>query len=188
MKIIDSDIEAVKFIYPDIFPDERGFFLESYNKKRYEEAGLYVNFVQDNFSKSVKGTVRGLHYQVGENAQGKLCFVILGKVLDVAVDQFLTLETGGQLEFADVDGLVVHIDHPADGQQNGLVEDAVNDHADDGDDDDDRCADEGAGLTALAFQPGKMFLRNDTGRFIFCHTTSHCNGVSGAARPRHPRK
>jgi dTDP-4-dehydrorhamnose 3,5-epimerase len=86
MKIINSEIEAVKFIYPDIFPDERGFFLESYNKNRYDDAGFNLNFVQDNFSKSVKGTVRGLHYQVGENVQGKLCFVILGRVLDVAVD------------------------------------------------------------------------------------------------------
>ncbi len=96
MKIIDSQIEDVKFIYPDVFPDTRGFFLESYNKKRYNDAGIDVNFIQDNFSKSVKGTVRGLHYQIGENAQGKLCFVILGKVLDVAVDIRFGSPTFGQ--------------------------------------------------------------------------------------------
>jgi len=96
MKIINSQIEDVKFIYPDIFPDARGFFLESYNKMRYNDAGINENFIQDNFSKSVKGTVRGLHYQVGENAQGKLCFVILGKVLDVAVDIRFGSPTFGQ--------------------------------------------------------------------------------------------
>ena len=73
-------------IEPDFFPDARGFFFESYNKKNYNEAGINAEFVQDNISKSVKGTIRGLHYQVGEFAQGKLCQVISGSVLDVAVD------------------------------------------------------------------------------------------------------
>ena len=86
MQVIKSQLEGVLLIQPDIFEDARGFFFESYNKKRYEEAGLNVNFVQDNFSKSVKGTIRGLHYQVGQSAQGKLCYVIMGRVLDVAVD------------------------------------------------------------------------------------------------------
>lgn len=86
MKIIETDIDGVLVIEPDFFPDARGFFFESYNKKKYEDAGLNFNFVQDNISKSQKGTIRGLHYQVGEFAQGKLCQVITGSVLDVAVD------------------------------------------------------------------------------------------------------
>lgn len=73
-------------IEPDFFPDSRGFFFESYNKKKYEDAGMNFDFVQDNISKSNKGTIRGLHYQVGENSQGKLCQVLTGSVMDVAVD------------------------------------------------------------------------------------------------------
>lgn len=86
MKIIKTELEGVLIIEPDFFADARGYFFESYNKKKYEEAGLNFNFVQDNISKSEKGTIRGLHYQVGNNAQGKLCQVISGTVLDVAVD------------------------------------------------------------------------------------------------------
>lgn len=86
MQIINSKLQGVMLIQPDIFADSRGFFMESYNKKRYEEAGLKIDFVQDNISKSGKGTIRGLHYQIGEYAQGKLCYAIIGKVLDVAVD------------------------------------------------------------------------------------------------------
>lgn len=86
MNIIKTEVEGVLIIEPDFFPDARGFFFESYNKNKYNEKGLIAEFVQDNISKSVKGTIRGLHYQVGEFAQGKLCQVISGSVLDVAVD------------------------------------------------------------------------------------------------------
>lgn len=86
MKIIKTDIDGVLIIEPDVFNDARGFFFESYNEKNYRDAGLNFNFVQDNISKSAFGTIRGLHYQVGEYAQGKLCQVIKGKVFDVAVD------------------------------------------------------------------------------------------------------
>lgn len=86
MNILKSEIEAVLIIEPDFFPDDRGFFFESYNRQKYNDAGIDAEFVQDNISKSVKGTIRGLHYQVGNFAQGKLCQVISGKVLDVAVD------------------------------------------------------------------------------------------------------
>lgn len=86
MKVIETNLEGVLLLEPDVFKDDRGFFLESYSKKRYDEYGINVNFVQDNISKSCKATVRGLHYQAGEFSQGKLCQVILGKVLDVAVD------------------------------------------------------------------------------------------------------
>jgi dTDP-4-dehydrorhamnose 3,5-epimerase len=86
LKVSETELQGVLLIQPDVFGDERGFFLESFNKERYKQAGIEFNFVQDNLSKSKKGTIRGLHYQVGEMAQGKLCYVINGKVLDVAVD------------------------------------------------------------------------------------------------------
>ena len=86
MKVSKTNIEGLLLIEPDLFSDGRGYFFESYNKEKYAEIGLDINFVQDNISQSKKGTVRGLHYQVGDKAQGKLCQVISGKVLDVAVD------------------------------------------------------------------------------------------------------
>ena len=79
-------INGLIVVTPDVHPDDRGYFFESFNKNKYADGGINQNFVQDNISKSVKGTVRGLHYQVGEYAQGKLCSVVVGKVLDVAVD------------------------------------------------------------------------------------------------------
>ena len=78
-------IEGLLVITPDIFPDERGYFYESFNKNKYTDLADY-QFVQDNISKSCFGTLRGLHYQVGDFAQGKLCSVLLGKILDIVVD------------------------------------------------------------------------------------------------------
>ncbi len=86
MEVTKTEIPGLLVIQPDVFNDSRGFFLESYSKSRYKEIGILEQFVQDNISKSKNGTVRGLHYQVGEKAQGKLCQVIEGDVLDVAVD------------------------------------------------------------------------------------------------------
>jgi dTDP-4-dehydrorhamnose 3,5-epimerase len=86
MNFEKSDINGLLIITPDVFGDERGYFFESFSLNKYEQAGINFNFVQDNISKSKKNTIRGLHYQVGEKAQGKLCQVIKGKVLDVAVD------------------------------------------------------------------------------------------------------
>jgi dTDP-4-dehydrorhamnose 3,5-epimerase len=86
LKVIKTDIAGLLVIEADVFSDDRGFFFESYSKQKYEKFGIPVEFVQDNISKSKKDTVRGLHYQVGEKAQGKLCQVIEGEVLDVAVD------------------------------------------------------------------------------------------------------
>jgi len=86
LKVTKTEITGLLVIQPDVFSDSRGYFFESYSKKKYEESGIPDDFVQDNISKSRKGTVRGLHYQVGEFAQGKLCQVIEGEVLDVAVD------------------------------------------------------------------------------------------------------
>ena len=79
------DIEGLCVIEPKVFPDERGYFVETYNQKDMEEAGLTMKFVQDNQSMSVKGVLRGLHFQK-EFPQGKLVRVVAGKVFDVAVD------------------------------------------------------------------------------------------------------
>ena len=86
MEIKDTGIDGLKLILPSIFEDSRGYFYELFNSDRYRDAGLNFDFVQDNISKSQKGTVRGLHFQIGDWEQGKICQVILGKVLDVAVD------------------------------------------------------------------------------------------------------
>jgi len=86
LDIIKTDIKGLLIIKPKVFGDERGYFFESFNEINYQKAGINFCFVQDNISKSKKNTVRGLHYQVGDYAQGKLCKVIYGKVLDVAVD------------------------------------------------------------------------------------------------------
>ncbi len=86
MNFIKTDIDGVYIIEPKIWPDARGYFFESYNKKVFDEAGLTYDFVQDNQSKSSYGTIRGLHFQKGEFSQAKLVRVIEGTVLDVAVD------------------------------------------------------------------------------------------------------
>ncbi|PHX05715.1 dTDP-4-dehydrorhamnose 3,5-epimerase [Vibrio splendidus] len=87
MKIIGTHISDVKIIEPSVFGDERGFFMETWNQKQFEElvTGKPTQFVQDNHSKSKKGILRGLHYQT-ENTQGKLIRVVSGEVFDVAVD------------------------------------------------------------------------------------------------------
>ncbi|MCD9557567.1 dTDP-4-dehydrorhamnose 3,5-epimerase [Photobacterium carnosum] len=87
MKVIETEIPDVKIIEPDVFGDERGFFIETWNQNKFEElvTGKPTQFVQDNHSKSKKGILRGLHYQT-ENTQGKLVRVVSGEVFDVAVD------------------------------------------------------------------------------------------------------
>ena len=85
MKVSASAIPEVLLLEPDVFRDGRGFFFESWNKERLSEAGLEADFVQDNHSRSVRGTLRGLHYQI-QNPQGKLVQVVRGAVFDVAVD------------------------------------------------------------------------------------------------------
>jgi len=87
MKITKLTIPEVLLIEPDVFQDNRGFFFESFNLTKFQEAtSLDVIFVQDNHSKSTQGILRGLHYQLPPHAQGKLVRVIQGEVLDVAVD------------------------------------------------------------------------------------------------------
>ncbi|PNA03235.1 MULTISPECIES: dTDP-4-dehydrorhamnose 3,5-epimerase [unclassified Pseudomonas] len=86
MNVIETDLPGVMVIAPKVFGDERGFFYESFNAKAFAEAtGVNAQFVQDNHSRSQKGVLRGLHYQL-ENTQGKLVRVTVGEVLDVVVD------------------------------------------------------------------------------------------------------
>lgn len=85
MKIIETVLPGVLIIEPKVFGDHRGFFLESFQVERYRQAGIDLPFVQDNHSRSQRGVLRGLHYQV-QQAQGKLLRVTAGEVYDVAVD------------------------------------------------------------------------------------------------------
>ncbi len=87
MNVKETNLKGCYLIEPMVFEDDRGYFFESFNKKRFKEVtGLEIEFVQDNQSKSNRGVLRGLHFQKGEFAQAKLVKVIKGKVLDVAVD------------------------------------------------------------------------------------------------------
>jgi dTDP-4-dehydrorhamnose 3,5-epimerase len=86
MKIEKTNIEGLIVIYPDVYKDSRGYFLESFNFQRFKEFGIYDNFVQDNESYSIYGVIRGLHYQLEPFSQAKLVRVIKGKVWDIAVD------------------------------------------------------------------------------------------------------
>ena len=85
MNIIETSLPGVLLIEPRVFGDARGFFLESWNRRSFAEAGLDLDFVQDNHSRSARGVLRGLHYQIG-SPQGKLVRVTNGAVFDVAVD------------------------------------------------------------------------------------------------------
>ncbi len=85
MKLIATDLPEVKVIEPRVFGDARGFFMETWNARSFAEAGLDLAFVQDNHSRSARGVLRGLHYQVRQ-AQGKLVRVVRGRAFDVAVD------------------------------------------------------------------------------------------------------
>jgi dTDP-4-dehydrorhamnose 3,5-epimerase len=86
MTIVETSIRDILIIKPAVYSDDRGYFFESFREKDLKNYGTNDNFVQDNISKSKIGTIRGLHYQVGDFKQGKLCQVLYGKVLDVAVD------------------------------------------------------------------------------------------------------
>ncbi|UDQ78800.1 dTDP-4-dehydrorhamnose 3,5-epimerase [Erwinia rhapontici] len=97
MNVIRTEIPDVLIFEPKVFGDERGFFFESFSQKVFEEAvGRKVEFVQDNHSKSSKGVLRGLHYQVAPHAQGKLVRCVVGDIFDVAVDIRSDSPTYGQ--------------------------------------------------------------------------------------------
>lgn len=85
MKVLPTPIEGLLIFEPRVFGDRRGFFLESYQRERYQQAGIKEDFVQDNISFSMRSTLRGLHYQY-PRGQGKLVQVLQGEVFDVAVD------------------------------------------------------------------------------------------------------
>jgi dTDP-4-dehydrorhamnose 3,5-epimerase len=92
----ETPIEGLLIYRPRVFEDQRGYFFESFNRKHFEEKGITANFVQDNRSLSKKGTLRGLHFQLGQDAQAKLVGVLSGEVYDVAVDLRRDSKTFGQ--------------------------------------------------------------------------------------------
>ena len=97
MKVLRTSLESVLLLEPQVFGDERGFFLESYNRRKFAELGIAEEFVQDNHSFSVQHTLRGLHYQLNQ-PQGKLVRAITGIILDVAVDLRRNSPTFGKSE------------------------------------------------------------------------------------------
>ena len=97
MNVIKTAIPDVLIFEPKVFGDDRGFFFESFNQRVFEDAvGRKVEFVQDNHSKSGKGVLRGLHYQLAPHAQGKLVRCVAGEVFDIAVDMRKSSATFGQ--------------------------------------------------------------------------------------------
>ena len=95
IKVTSCEIEGLYVIEPSVFPDSRGYFMETYNQNDFKEAGLTMNFVQDNQSMSVKGVLRGLHFQK-QFPQGKLVRAVRGTVFDVAVDLRASSKTYGK--------------------------------------------------------------------------------------------
>lgn len=95
MQIIDTELHGVKILEPKVFGDDRGFFLESWNQQVFADNDLPTHFVQDNHSRSQRGVLRGLHYQI-QNPQGKLVRVTQGEVFDVAVDMRKSSSQFGQ--------------------------------------------------------------------------------------------
>ena len=104
MKVTEANLKDVLIIEPPVFEDARGIFFESFNSITWAKYGLPTEFVQDNQSFSVKGVLRGLHFQQGEFAQGKLVRVVTGRVLDVTVDIRPDSPTFGKWEFFELDG------------------------------------------------------------------------------------
>jgi len=97
MKVLETKLKGCFVVEPKIFKDERGYFFESFNSKKFQDiTQSKTNFVQDNESYSTKGVLRGLHYQIGDYAQAKLVRVVKGKVLDVTVDLRKDSETFGE--------------------------------------------------------------------------------------------
>ncbi len=96
MQVENTGFEGLKLITPAVFRDERGFFFESYNTRRFEDAGLHYHWLQDNQSFSCNGVIRGLHFQKPPHAQAKLVRVLAGRILDVVVDLRSAEPTFGQ--------------------------------------------------------------------------------------------
>ncbi len=104
MKITETSIKGLLIIEPRVFPDGRGYFFESYSKAKFADAGITIDFIQDNQSFSHKGAIRGLHAQTAPYAQAKLVRVIQGRVLDVAVDARKGSPTYGKYETIELSG------------------------------------------------------------------------------------
>ncbi len=104
MKITETSIKGLLIIEPRVFNDGRGYFFESYSRSKFAEAGIDIDFVQDNQSVSHKGAVRGLHAQFAPYAQAKLVRVIQGRVLDVAIDARKDSPTYGKYETIELSG------------------------------------------------------------------------------------
>jgi dTDP-4-dehydrorhamnose 3,5-epimerase len=121
MEIRKTDIDGLVEIYPKIFPDERGLFFESYNKKKLDDQGLELNFVQDNMSRSKKGVLRGLHFQNKPFEQGKLVSVVSGKALDVAVDIRPGSPTFGKYQKFILDGELKNMVYIPEGFAHGFL-------------------------------------------------------------------
>lgn len=112
MEVIQTNIKDLVVLKPKVFEDERGYFFESYNKTAFHNAGLTMEFVQDNQSLSQKGVLRGLHFQNPPHAQGKLVRVIKGAVLDVALDIRKDSETYGKwysVELTEKNKLMMYV-------------------------------------------------------------------------------
>ena len=106
MKTTNLKIPEILLLEPDIFEDERGFFYESFNQDKFEKVtGKKISFVQDNYSKSKKNTLRGLHYQLPPMAQGKLVSVLQGKICDVVVDLRKSSSTFGSFIYQELNAL-----------------------------------------------------------------------------------
>jgi dTDP-4-dehydrorhamnose 3,5-epimerase len=108
---VKTKLEDITIIKPTVFKDERGFFLETYNRQEFSEIGIHDEYVQDNVSQSAKGVVRGLHYQA-KKAQGKLVRVLRGKIFDVVVDIRKGSPGYGQylgIELTAKDSLMLHV-------------------------------------------------------------------------------
>jgi dTDP-4-dehydrorhamnose 3,5-epimerase len=104
MTVTTTAIEGLLILEPRIFPDDRGYFYESYNKQKFADIGIIADFVQDNQSFSQKGALRGLHGQANPFAQGKLVRVLKGRVLDIAVDIRKKSPTYGQHVSVELSG------------------------------------------------------------------------------------
>ncbi len=127
MQVIKKNIEGLLEIIPAVYTDERGSFFESFNKNVFEKFGLPSHFVQDNQSFSKKGVVRGLHFQKEPFAQGKLVRVVVGRVLDVAVDIRPDSPTYGQHEVVELRADIQNSFYVPPGFAHGFValEDAI---------------------------------------------------------------
>ncbi|MEM9833299.1 MAG: dTDP-4-dehydrorhamnose 3,5-epimerase [Bacteroidota bacterium] len=121
MKIRETSIEGLIEIIPDVYRDNRGFFLENFHIEKYQNVGLNRQFVQSNQSYSVKGVVRGMHLQVSPYQQGKLVSVSKGKVLDVAVDLRKNSPTFGHYESIILDSVQCNQFYVPEGFAHGFV-------------------------------------------------------------------